>query len=142
MASYSDIAHLWATQAEKGPRKAGNFWRDGVKAGHYGTCVARLVESPAGTVALIMNNHWGTGTAAFINQCAAEARKANIPTFLIDIASNEPGAHAKNLQRFERDALDCEAKIATARSRNWQEDADRIRAEARRYMETFGLSAK
>jgi len=137
MASAEDIARLWAEQAPKGPRKAGNFWRDGVEAGHWGTCVARMVESPHGPVALIMNGHYGTGTAMFINLCHSKARKAWETTFRVHIPSIE--AHAKNVQWFERRALECEAKIAKAKSVDWQAKADAIRAEANRYRKAFDL---
>lgn len=139
MAKAYDIARLWAEQAPKGPRVAGNFWRDERRAGHYGTCIARLVEAPGGKlVALVLDSHWGTGTAMMINACDDYARKAGRPAFRVLSFDEEPD-HNRNLAYFEKQARDCEAKIARARSRNWQADADRFRAQAQAYREAFGL---
>lgn len=137
MAGYTDIARLWVEQAPKGPRKAGTFWRDGAMAGHWSSCIARFVDSPVGKVVLISENHWGTYTAAFINQCADMARKAGYVTFIVTKPSTD--AHEANLKEFERQALACEAKIAKAKSVDWQAKADAIRAERDRYAKTFGL---
>ncbi|TIW21325.1 MAG: hypothetical protein E5V63_29630 [Mesorhizobium sp.] len=142
MTSYSDIATLWATQATKGPKKAGNFWRKDREAGHWYTCIARIVDSPSGPVALILKGHWGTGTAAFINQCDDAAKKAGIPAFkTLEQYANEK-AHTANLEYFEAEALACEAKIPRARSVDWQAAADRWRETARLYRQAFKLDAK
>lgn len=143
MTSLSDIARLWAEQAPKGPCTAGNFWRNkpgGIRenvAGHHGTGIARLVKAPSGeTIALVMDSHWGNGTAAFINCCDHEAKKAGFTTFRVPY--NTPD-HGKNLLWFEKQALDCEAKIPKAKTVDWQAKADAIRQEAQRYRQTFGI---
>lgn len=143
MASAEDIARLWAEQAEKGPRVAGNFWR-GKKypreAGHHRSCTARIVDGKEGTsVALIWNNGGGTGTAMFLNLCEGKARKAGLQTFRVPHIDGTSEGHAKNLAWFEARAVDCEARIVTARSRDWQADADRFRATAAEYRAAFNL---
>lgn len=139
MTSYSDIATLWATQAPKGPKKAGNFWRKDREAGHHGTCIARIVNAPGGPVALVLHGHWGNGTAAFINQCYDAAKKADILAFKVCERRADEKAHAANLDYFEAEALACEAKIPSARSVDWQAAADRWRDTARRYRQAFKI---
>lgn len=131
MTSYTDIAALWATQAPKGPKKAGNFWRKG-----------READAPGGPLALILNSHWGTGTAAFINQCFDAATKAGLPVFKVPERHANKQAHAANLRYFEAEALACEAKIPRARSVDWQAAADKWRDTARRYRQAFNLDTE
>jgi len=139
MAKAEQIAELWATQAAKGPKRAGNFWRDGVRAGHHTSCVAHLLPGVAGElVALIWASHWGTGTAMFLNQCEGAAKRAGLRAFRVPgVTAND---HGGNLAFFEKKARECEAKIARARSVDWQSEADRFRDQAAIYRQTFGLA--
>ncbi len=138
MAKAEQIAALWATQATKGPKRAGNFWRDGVRAGHHASCVASLIPGANGElVALIWNAHWGKGTAMFLNLCEGKAKTAGIPAFRVPgVTTND---HAGNLAFFEAKAKECEAKIPRAKSVDWQSHADRFRKTATLYRQTFGL---
>lgn len=141
MASAEQIAELWATQAPKGPKRAGNFWRDGVRAGHYGSCVANLIIGATGEfVALIWDSHWGKGTAAFLNRCQGAAKNAGIITFRVPSITAKD--HDINLAFFENKAKECEAKIARAKSVDWQAQADQFRERAALYRATFGIEAK
>lgn len=140
MTTYAEIARLWATQAPKGPRKAGTFRREDRKAIHWGTVIGRIVDGPRGPVALVLNSHWGTATAAFINCCHAEAKKAGMPAFKVPERTADEKAHAANLAYYEAQAIDCETRIARARSVDWQAAADRWRETARQYQETFNLT--
>lgn len=139
MASYSQIAELWAAQAPKGPKKAGNFWRDGTNAGHYGSCVAKLLPGVDGrTVALIWDSHWGNGTAAFLNSCQGAAKVVGIITFRVPGVTEQD--HGNNLAFLEMKARECEAKIARAKSVDWQSHADRYREIAAEYRAAFGVA--
>jgi len=138
MAKAEQIAELWATQAAKGPKRAGNFWRDGVRAGHHASCVANLIPGATGElVALIWDSHWGNGTAMFLNQCHGEAKNAGIQAFRVPFITAKE--HAGNLAFFEAKARECEAKMTRAKSVDWQSHADRFRQTAELYRSTFGL---
>lgn len=141
MASAEQIAELWATQAPKGPKRAGNFWRDGVRAGHHASCVAQLLPGANGElVALIWDSHWGNGTAMFLNLCGGKAKAAGITAFRVPGVTAKD--HAGNLAFFEAKAQECEAKIPRAKSIDWQAHADRFREQAALYRATFGIDAK
>lgn len=140
MATYEQIANLWAEQVPKGPKKAGNFWRDGVKAGHWGSCVAQLIPGADGKpVALVWDSHWGNGTAAFLNSLQGAAKRAGLRVFRVPAITDKD--HVKNLEFFEAQAKECEAKIARARSVDWQAKADWFRQESAAYAAAFGIGA-
>lgn len=144
MAKAEDIARLWAEQAPKGATVAGNFWRDKIlrTAGHYGSRLAAILDLPnEAQVAMVKINHWGTGTAMFLNLCAHHAERGGLPTFRVPhiMPKADNLEHAANLAYFEKEALACEEKIARAKTVDWQAKADAIRAEAQRYRKTFNL---
>lgn len=139
MASAEDIARLWAEQAPKGPKVAGNFWREDRECGHYRSCIARIVEGASGKlVALIWESHWGTGTAMMINLCESHAKKAGLKAFRVPSIEKAP-THEKNLAYFDSLIADCEAKIARARTVDWKAEANRYRKIKRAYKKTFGI---
>lgn len=141
MTRYTDIARLWAEQAPKGPKVAGNFWRAEREAGHHRSCVARLIEAPnKKLVALIWDSHWGTGTAAMLNSCEAEAVKAGYQIFRVPDISEKPN-HIENLSWYLAKVKECEGKIANARTVDWRAEAERFREKSLLYIKTFKLDS-
>lgn len=136
MAKFEDVARRWASDDGKKLKASSMRYRgrDGIS---WGALVARLVNSPAGPVALITSWRYSDSTSRATNLFASEARKAGYPVFIVPELNT--AKHAENLEYFESQAKECEERIANARSRDWQAEADRFRAIAGDYRKAFDI---
>ena len=145
MAKFSDIAQLWATQAEKGPKVAGTAWRDGAVMGHHGTALARIVETDHGKIALVgrFGYTYGTNTSMLTNLAKCEARKAGLPVFMVATLDVTPGAHVKNMKAFSESAAEFDRKAERAKFPARQEAGAMAEREALdSYARHFGFSGQ